>query len=263
MTDNEKNEKLDIKEKVGDATEVVFCFDTTGSMSPCIAQVRDQIEATCEQMFEDIEGLKVGLIAHGDYCDGDNVITTLPLTDDQQAIFKFIREAPDTGGGDAPECYELALHVAQTMGWSDAPGKIIVMIGDATPHPPTYAENTQNLDWEVEAQKLADMDVQVFPLMCLSGSSFWPKLAEKFGTPLMKLGKFRESSEALLGAAYAASGDFDAYEARLSDKIAKGVVTCCSADMETRNSALRSTAKMYAEKRGKVEDKTDKPDVEC
>jgi hypothetical protein len=252
-------DKLNIKDKIGDATEVGICFDTTGSMQPCIAQVRSEVEKVCEQMFEDIEGLKVGLIAHGDYCDGDNVITVLPLTDDQEQIFKFIREAPDTGGGDAPECYELALHVAQTLGWGDAPGKILIMFGDAEPHPPTYAENTQNLDWEVEAQKLADMDVQVFAIQCLSGSRFWPALAKKFDTPLMNLANFKETSEAVLGAAYAASGDFDAYEARLDEKIAKGVVAC-SASMDTRNSALRSTAKMYAKKRGKT---TDEPEKEC
>jgi hypothetical protein len=33
MTDN-----LNIKDKIGDATEVGICFDTTGSMQPCIAQ---------------------------------------------------------------------------------------------------------------------------------------------------------------------------------------------------------------------------------
>jgi len=249
--------KLDIKEKIGDATEVAFCFDTTGSMSPCIAQVRNQIESTCEQLFQDIEGLKVGMIAHGDYCDGDNVINFLPLTDDQEKIFKFIRETPNTCGGDAPECYELALHIAQQLGWGNAPGKILVMIGDAEPHPPTYSENVQDLNWEEEAEKLAAMDVQVLPLQCLYGSWFWPALAEKFDMPLLNLERFEEASETLMGAAYAASGDFALYEDRLDDKLARGVVTC-STDMITRNCMLRATAKKYAEKRGTTVGDTEK-----
>jgi hypothetical protein len=245
-----KEKELDINKEVGEVTEIGFVFDSTGSMRPCIAQVRDQIEAVCEQMIEDIPGLKVAMIAHGDYCDGDNCMNVLNLTDEKEKIFKFIREAPDTNGGDAPECYELALHVAQTLGWSDAPGKALVMIGDATPHPVDYPQNTQNLDWEEEAKKLVEMGVKIFPLECLVGSYFWGKLAEISGTSLLKLGNFKESSEAIMGVAYAAAGEmaFGLYESKLSDKIAKGTV-CCSADMCSRNALLRSHAVDYTKMR--------------
>jgi len=245
-----KEKELNINNEVGEVTEIAFCFDTTGSMRPCIQQVRDEIEAVCEQMTEDIEGLKVAMIAHGDYCDGDNVIDILELTDDKEKIFKFIRETPNTHGGDAPECYELALHVAQTLGWSEAPGKALVMIGDATPHPVDYPGNTQNLDWKEEAKKLNEMGIKIFPLECLGGSYFWEKLAEISGTSLLKLGDFKESSEALMGVAYAAAGEdaFELYSHRLDDKIAKGTV-CCSADMVSRNAALRCHAADYTKMR--------------
>lgn len=42
------------------ATEVAFCVDLTGSMSPCIAAVRKNIEKTCEELFQDIPDLKIG-----------------------------------------------------------------------------------------------------------------------------------------------------------------------------------------------------------
>ena len=114
-----ENIKIDIK----GATEIAFSFDDTGSMSPAIAQVRSVIEETIERMFADIPGLKVGMIAHGDYCDGKDCIDILKLTDDKNKIYNFIRNTPNTGGGDAPECYELALHEARDLGWTDCCGR--------------------------------------------------------------------------------------------------------------------------------------------
>jgi Mg-chelatase subunit ChlD len=222
MTDK----KLDIKDKLPKATEVVFSFDTTGSMAPCIKNVRKHIEKTCEQLFEDIPGLKIGFIAHGDYCDAIPY-TLLPLTDDKAKIFKFIRSVPNTGGGDAPECYELALNLARSMGWSDAKGgKILVLIGDDEPHDPNYTLNKDRLDWKKEAATLKEAGIDVYPLQCLYTSfktgtnEFWSLLAETAGTTLMKLENFEEASANLAGyvAASAGGASFDTYEKKLLSK---------------------------------------------
>ncbi|NIQ15358.1 MAG: hypothetical protein GTO02_13480, partial [Candidatus Dadabacteria bacterium] len=109
--------EVNITNNIPKATEIAFCFDTTGSMSPCIANVRKHIEKTCEELFKEVDGLKVGFISHGDYCDGDNCYNILELTSDQNKIYDFIRNTPDTFGGDQPECYELALNIAKKLGW--------------------------------------------------------------------------------------------------------------------------------------------------
>ena len=97
------------------AVEVVFSFDTTGSMYPCLAQVRRNVKNTVTRLFEEIPGIRIGVIAHGDYCDkGSTYVTShLPLTKDVNAIVKFVETVKPTGGGDAPECYELVLHEAE------------------------------------------------------------------------------------------------------------------------------------------------------
>jgi hypothetical protein len=235
-----KNEVFD---HVKNATEVVFAFDTTGSMAPCIAQVRSKIEELCEGLFADIEGLKVGLMAHGDYCDGDNVLNVLKLTDDQAEIYKFIKNVPNTSGGDAPECYELVLKEAQNMGWSDAPGKILVIIGDAEPHSVDYELNEQSLDWKVESEKLVAQGVKIYPLQCLfrpystNANAFWSGLSEISKTPLIKLDDFNEAAEAFKGFTYAAAGSeaFAKYEE-------KAKVMTLSASTMTRNATLRKEA---------------------
>lgn len=98
--------------------QVVFSFDTTGSMHTCLTQARRSISETVKRLFKDIPDLKVGIIAHGDYCDaGDPYVTKiLDLTDDEDKIVRFVNGVGATGGGDAEECYELVLREART-GW--------------------------------------------------------------------------------------------------------------------------------------------------
>ena len=49
-----------------DAIEVIFSFDTTGSMYPCLTQVRREVKETVKRLFKDVPDIRVGVIAHGD-----------------------------------------------------------------------------------------------------------------------------------------------------------------------------------------------------
>eukprot|EP00029_Vermamoeba_vermiformis_P003876 TRINITY_DN14405_c0_g1_i1.p1 TRINITY_DN14405_c0_g1~~TRINITY_DN14405_c0_g1_i1.p1 ORF type:complete len:253 (+),score=26.74 TRINITY_DN14405_c0_g1_i1:24-761(+) len=72
MASNEEKEstvgKNSIKSNEGDKrdVEVVFSFDTTGSMYPCLTQVRREIQTCTERLFNDIPSIRIGILAHGD-----------------------------------------------------------------------------------------------------------------------------------------------------------------------------------------------------
>lgn len=166
-----------------DKLEIVFNFDTTGSMYPCLDQVRRNLENTVGSLFKEIPNLKIGIGANGDYCDRNSTYVTkqLDLTTDLYSLTQFARNVSRTGGGDAPEAYELVLHEAQTKyNWSINARKILVLIGDDVPHGPSYPQNTLRLDWKAEGKKLADMGIQVYTIQCLSryhADSFYSELA--------------------------------------------------------------------------------------
>src|SRR5438270_439272 len=134
--------------------EVVFSFDTTGSMYPCLTQVRRNVKATVTRLSEEIPGIRIGIIAHGDYCDARTSYVTkrLDLTDDVAAICKFVETVQATGGGDAPECYELVLREARDLAWTAGTNKAFVLIGDDVPHPPAHTPG--KIDWR---QALAEL----------------------------------------------------------------------------------------------------------
>ena len=148
-------------------TDLVISFDTTGSMYPCLSEVKRHIATMVPKLFRDMPGLRLGIIAHGDYCDGDKVIQTLDFTNDQNALISFVQNAPSTGGGDYPECYELVLRTVKTFTWrAEAKMKSLVMIGDAPPH--ETHENPQKINWREEAESLANRNIQVFSVQCLN-----------------------------------------------------------------------------------------------
>ncbi|MER3494407.1 MAG: hypothetical protein C4323_20370 [Mastigocladus sp. ERB_26_2] len=203
--------------------EVVFSFDTTGSMYPCLTQVRRKIKETVTRLMSEIPQMKIGIIAHGDYCDEGStyVIKKFDISSDIDAICEFVQNVEPTGGGDAPECYELVLHEAQSLSWSDAASKSLVLIGDDVPHPP--AHNPQKLNWRQEVDFLANKGVMVYGVQALNRSHatlFYKELAEKSGGFHVNLDQFSYITDLFLAVCYQQSSDekLQAYEQEVIDQ---------------------------------------------
>ncbi len=188
LLDNQEEKKIEgeikttVTEVTNNKTDIVISFDTTGSMYPCLAEVRRNTTAITERLFKEIPSLRIAIIAHGDYCDDDKVITQLDFTTDQNEIKQFIQNAPSTFGGDYPECYELVLKNIKALSWRpDASMKSLILIGDAPPHEKN--ENPYKIDWRDEAESLKNRNIQVFSVQCLNNGNkeafnFYADIAE-------------------------------------------------------------------------------------
>ena len=165
-------------------------------MYPCIREVRRNVEDIVKRLFEEVPGIRVGVIAHGDYCDMNSsyLMKMVDLTTDRNKIIKFITDVENTGGGDFPEAYEYVLKESQKMAWQSDSMRSIVMIGDAYPHPPS--ENPYNIDWRVEAKELLNMGINVYSIQCLDTGrnpesySFYKQLAALTNGYHLKMNQF-------------------------------------------------------------------------
>lgn len=193
-----------------DAIDLLVSFDTTGSMYPCLSQVRRQVQDMVNRLFRDIPNLRVGIIAHGDYCDAPRTITKFDFSTDQRAICDFVRNVRPTHGGDMPECYELVLHEARTFSWSAGKTKAMVMIGDDVPHGPHERQNAKGLDWRNELDLLLEAGVHVVAVQALAryhATSFWKEVAKRTGGFHLALNQFADVVNLLLAVAYKQAGD--------------------------------------------------------
>jgi hypothetical protein len=192
-----------------ESIDLIFSFDTTGSMYPCLTQVRRQVADTVKRLFRDIPNIRIGIVAHGDYCDGADTIRKFDLSTDQRAICEFVRNVPATHGGDLPECYELVLHEARTFSWTSGKNKALVLIGDDIPHPPSYPANTKNLDWRNELGLLMESGVNVYAVQALARShatKFYREVAERTGGYRLELNQFADVVNLLMAICYKQQG---------------------------------------------------------
>lgn len=192
------------------AIDLVFSFDTTGSMYPCLTQVRNKISEITKTLMAEIPDLRIGVIAHGDYCDARTSYVTRQqlLTNDQTVLQKFITTTSATYGGDAPECYELVLNEARGFNWRADAKKVLIVIGDDEPH--AIAHNPRRLDWKAEAKELLNLGVVIHGVQCMNrsrASYFYQGIASITGGIHIPLSQFNDASNLVMAIAYHQGGE--------------------------------------------------------
>ncbi|GAM22786.1 hypothetical protein SAMD00019534_059610 [Acytostelium subglobosum LB1] len=229
-----------VESSISSDVEVVFCFDTTGSMSSIIKNVRTQVKNTVTRLMRDIPNIRIGIMGLGDYCDKKDVLTTLDLTQNVEDLVSFINKVPDTNGGDSPEAYEYALYRAKELSWSTHTSKAFVMIGDANPHPPSYTD--LKINWFKECDDLHNMGIKVYGVKALGRCVFYDEIAERTGGICITFNKFNLITEMFLAICYreASSKKFKEYEkeiAKEGDSDLKQILN----DLNQENFTVEST----------------------
>ena len=233
--------------------EVVFSFDTTGSMYPCLTQVRRKIKDTVSRLLDEVPGIRIGIIAHGDYCDAGKTYVTkiLDLSGDVDIICDFVAKVEATGGGDAPECYELVLHEAQSLSWTETNSKTIVLIGDDIPHAP--AQTPQKLNWRKELDKLIENGITVHGVQALNrkhATLFYQELAHKSGGYHLQLNQFSYITDLFLAVCYqqASNEQLQNYEQEIIDRggMSRGLNTIFNTMLEREVSTIYEPSELKA-----------------
>ena len=151
--------------------DMIIAFDTTGSMSSYIGDVKQHVTELIPKLLDANPKMRIGIVAFGDYCDmnsKDNfgkAYQVLPLTSDKQRIMDFVINAENTGGGDGDEFYELVIKkITEETDWREDAQKAVLLIADADPHYigytyENYVVNSQ-IDWKKEAEKSAELGIK-------------------------------------------------------------------------------------------------------
>ena len=191
--------------------EIVFSFDTTGSMCSCLDEVRSRVADMVQRLQADIPGIKIAIFAHGDYCDSHTYVTKfVDFTDNVVELCDFAKNVEQTGGGDSDECYELVLHEVRTkLSWSPGSQRALVMIGDCNPHEPNYPQNKLKLDWRKEADALGDIDIRIYAVQCKNygdSEKFYQDIARRTDGQHLRLEDFKNIFDFLMAVCYRERG---------------------------------------------------------
>lgn len=122
--------------------EVCIVIDSTGSMQIAINTARDAVGDVVALLAGIAPKMKLGLVHYkdfGDLSDGAKVLA--PLSKDVGRVRERLDKLIASGGGDVPERVEKGIELAlsKAMGWDKDANRLILVIGDAPPHPETQS----------------------------------------------------------------------------------------------------------------------------
>ena len=132
--------------------DLVFVIDTTASMVGSIAHVQEELVPMLLREAARNEPLRVGVVLFRDYFD-EYLTRSLPLQDDLDVVQRYVNTARAVGGGDIPEAVYEGLYMAITRtAWSNNE-RLVILIGDAPPHPRPRGTVTRERVFEEAARR--------------------------------------------------------------------------------------------------------------
>lgn len=203
--------------------EVLVSFDTTGSMNPVFNIVKKNIVQFIKDLFGEVKNLRIGVIAHGDYCDAGSTYVTKQhkLTDENAELVEFVRSVGPSGGGDSAECYELVIRKARDFAWTEGSKRTLILIGDDVPHAAHEAQNFMHLDWREEAKLLKEYDIKCVAVQALNryyATKFYSELASITGGFHLELDQFSDISDFITAVCHQQAGTLDQFEQKLKKR---------------------------------------------
>ncbi|MDR3020935.1 MAG: VWA domain-containing protein [Treponema sp.] len=134
ILDKEKGKELDI----------VICLDTTNSMRKYIDPVREKLVPMLEEKLSTFPSFRIGMVLFKDYYEV-YLTRVIPFTNDFARFQRDLNAIRVHGGGDIPEAvYEALYDGATRFNW-EAESKIMLLIGDAPPHPKPRGKITKEM----------------------------------------------------------------------------------------------------------------------
>lgn len=163
--------------------DMVIAFDTTGSMSSYIYAVKDHVKELVPKLFSQNPNLRIGIVAFGDYCDMESkdvfgkAYQVLDLTNNQNKIINFVKNAESTYGGDSDEFYELVIKkITEETSWREGSTKAVLLVADAEPHGIGYSYGdiivNNQISWKEEAEEASKLGIK-FDTMTVSSITTW------------------------------------------------------------------------------------------
>lgn len=215
--------------------DMVIAFDTTGSMSSYISNVKRHVKTLIPKLFAANPNLRIGIVAFGDYCDMRNKDTfgkayqVQPLTSNENNLIKFVTEAQNTGGGDGDEFYELVIKkIVEETDWRPTAKKSVLLIADANPHKigynyKDYVVNNQ-IDWKKEAKKAAALGIQFDTLAIRLDKDWYKELSDITNGVYAPFSSSNKTIEIVETASYSRGGKvtLEAFECKMSSYVASG-----------------------------------------
>ena len=149
------------KEK-GKSLDLVICLDTTGSMRNDIDEVRKRFIPMMSELIGDYTLFRIGMVLYKDYRH-EYLTRVVPFTEDFAVFQRNLNAIRTGGGGDIPEAVHEALYDGATKFQWESEAKLMLLIGDAPPHPRPRGKITKEMVDQAIAEKGLTVHAIILP----------------------------------------------------------------------------------------------------
>jgi hypothetical protein len=133
-----------LEREQGKALDLVLCLDTTSSMKNDIDAVRESLIPMLRELKGNFSAFRIGMVLYMDYHE-EFLNKAVPFTENFDEFQQNLNAITVSGGRDIPEAvYEALYEAARKFPW-EAPSRLILLIGDAPPHPRPRGEITREM----------------------------------------------------------------------------------------------------------------------
>jgi hypothetical protein len=135
-TDSDIARQIDaiLEKKKGRSLDLVLCLDTTDTMIAGIDALKSRLPTLFAKRAADFPSLRLGIVAFKDYFE-EYLYKRFDFSREISAFAAALDSLECGGGRDVPEAVYEALYAAGSeFPWA-AEGRLIVLVGDAPPHP--------------------------------------------------------------------------------------------------------------------------------
>jgi hypothetical protein len=149
------------KEK-GKKVDLVLCLDTTGSMKDDIDAVRKMLIPMLQEIIAEFASFRIGMVLYKDYHD-EYLNRVIPFTSDFNRFQRTLNSIRVSGGRDIPEAvYEALYEGAVKFPW-EAESRLVILVGDAPPHPRPLGKTTKETVLEEMTRRALKVQAIILP----------------------------------------------------------------------------------------------------
>ena len=133
-----------LRQEAGNSVDIVLCIDTTGSMQPYIDEIRERLIPMMREIVGEFPEWRIGILRFKDYFE-EYLTRVVPFTNSFTVFQRNLNAIVARGGGDIPEAvYEALYDSVNRFPWA-AESRLVILIGDAPPHPTPRGRITRDM----------------------------------------------------------------------------------------------------------------------
>ncbi len=151
-----------LDEATGKSLDLALSVDSTKSMEDDIAIVKKELVGLLKERAAKFEKFRIGLVVYRDYLD-EYLVKDFPFETDLDSVQKKIEGITVDGGRDVPEAVYEALYEAETAFSWESESRIIILVGDAPPHPIPRGKITKEMVYEKAAELGIKINTIILP----------------------------------------------------------------------------------------------------